>query len=274
VGVASASASSHAAPLVVWIDTARVPYEKAYMKANPHANIKWVLYNGNENGTGVLQSKFALWNRTGWPSDAPDVMFDTQNNDAVQLGTAPYNGLLNLKPYVSASVLKNYATGSLTACTTPKGGIVCLRIDSAADVLWVNPTLYHQFFGNAPIPTTWSGILQDGQALNTAHPGYIVGDIGDQFDEDFILWGNECPLSQVVGVNTVEINPKSPNCTTIANLITNSGDEGKSLSSTGRDDGRAAVVRAGSVPDRRHGQRARMARWPPIRRRSPPTART
>ena len=29
------------------------------MKANPGADIKWVIYNGNENGTGVLQSKFA-----------------------------------------------------------------------------------------------------------------------------------------------------------------------------------------------------------------------
>ena len=57
--------------------------------------------------------------------------------------------------------------------------------------------------------------------------------IGDQFDEDFILWGNECPLNEVVGAGTVEINPSSANCTTIANLIANSGDEGKSLSSTG-----------------------------------------
>ena len=79
LGVSAASAKGKSAPLIVWIDTARVPYEKAYMAANPHANVKWVLYNGNENGTGILQSKFALWNRTGWPSDAPDVMFDTQH---------------------------------------------------------------------------------------------------------------------------------------------------------------------------------------------------
>ena len=119
-----------AKPLIVWIDTSRIPYEQAYMKANPGANIKWVIYNGNENGTGVLQSKFALWNRIGWPSDAPDVMFDTQNYDAVQLGTAPYNDLLNLEKYVPASVLKGYAGHSLSACTTPSGQIICLRNDT------------------------------------------------------------------------------------------------------------------------------------------------
>ena len=138
IGVASAGAKANT-PLIVWIDTSRVAYEKAYMKANPHANIKWVIYNGNANGTGVLQSKFALWNRTGWPSNAPDVMFDTQNYDAVQLGTAPYNDLLNLKTYVPGSVLKNFAKGSLAACTTPTGQVICLRNDSAAAVLWVNP---------------------------------------------------------------------------------------------------------------------------------------
>ena len=216
VGVASAGAKAAAPPLIVWIDTSRVPYEKAYMKANPHANIKWVLYNGNENGTGVLQSKFALWNRTGWPSNAPDVMFDTQNYDAVQLGTAPYNDLLNLKSYVPTKVLNGFAGTSMSGCTTPSGQIICLRNDSAAEVLWVNPTLYSQFFGSAPIPTTWQQFLADGTALNTAHPGYFIGSVGDGFSiDDYFLWANECPLDQVTGKGTIEINPDSANCTGI-----------------------------------------------------------
>ena len=231
VGVATAGAKAAAKPLIVWIDTSRVPYEKAYMKANPHANIKWVLYNGNENGTGVLQSKFALWNRTGWPSDAPDVMFDTQNYAAVQLGSAPYNDLLNLKSYVPKKVLGGFAGTSMSSCTTPSGQVICLRNDSAAEVLWVNPTLYSQFFGSAPIPTTWSAFLADGTALNTAHPGYLIGSVGDGFSiDDYFLWANECPLDQVTGKGTIEINPNSPNCTAIAKAIDASGDVGKSLS--------------------------------------------
>jgi ABC-type glycerol-3-phosphate transport system substrate-binding protein len=233
VGVATAGAKAAAKPLIVWIDTSRVPYEKAYMKANPHANIKWVIYNGNENGTGVLQSKFALWNRTGWPSSAPDVMFDSQNYDAVQLGSAPYNDLLNLKSYVPKKVLNGFAGTSMSGCTTPGGQIICLRNDSAAEVLWVNPTLYSQFFGSAPIPTTWSALLADGTALNTAHPGYLIGSVGDGFSiDDYFLWANECPLDQVVGKDTVEINPNSANCTGIAKAIDASGDLGKSLSDT------------------------------------------
>ncbi|MGA2806324.1 MAG: hypothetical protein ABSF89_18405, partial [Acidimicrobiales bacterium] len=62
-GASTATTKSSSKPLIVWIDTSRIPYEQAYMKAHPGANIKWVIYNGNENGTGVLQSKFALWNR-------------------------------------------------------------------------------------------------------------------------------------------------------------------------------------------------------------------
>jgi ABC-type glycerol-3-phosphate transport system substrate-binding protein len=228
LGVAAASAKGKSAPLIVWIDTSRVPYEKAYMAAHPGANIKWVLYNGNENGTGVLQSKFALWNRTGWPSDAPDVMFDTQNYDAVQLGTPPYNDLLNLKSYVPKSVLNNFAGTSMKAgCTTPTGQIICLRNDSAAEVLWVNPTLYKQFFGSAAIPTTWQQFLADGTALNTAHPGYLIGSVGDGFSiDDYYLWANECPLDQVIGKDKIEINPNSANCTGIANLLDSSGDVG------------------------------------------------
>ena len=202
------------------------------MKANPHANIKWVIYNGNENGTGVLQSKFALWNRTGWPSDAPDVMFDTQNYDAVQLGSPPYNDLLNLKSYVPKSVLGDFAGTSMKAgCTTPTGQIICLRNDSAAEVLWVNPTLYSQFFGSAPIPTTWQEYLADGTALNTAHPGYLIGSVGDGFSiDDYYLWANGCPLDQVTGQGKITIDPGSANCTTIMGLLDSSGDVGKSLS--------------------------------------------
>jgi multiple sugar transport system substrate-binding protein len=237
LGVSAASAKGKSAPLIVWIDTARVPYEKAYMAANPHANIKWVLYNGNENGTGVLQSKFALWNRTGWPSNAPDVMFDSQNYDAVQLGSAPYNDLLNLKSYVPAKVLKNFAGTSMKAgCTTPTGQVVCLRNDSAAEVLWVNQTLWNATLGSGTaIPTTWSQYLADGATLTKDFPGkgYLIGSVGDGFSiDDYFLWANECPLDQVIGKGKIEINPDSSNCTTIMNDIDQSGDLGKSLSDT------------------------------------------
>jgi multiple sugar transport system substrate-binding protein len=232
--VSAATPKASSKPLTVWIDTSRIPYETAYMKAFPHANIKWVIYNGNENGTGVLQSKFALWNRIGWPSNAPDVMFDSQNYDAVQLGTAPYNDLLNLKKYLPNKVLSGYAGDSMSACTTPSGEVVCLRNDTAADVLWVNKGLYTTLFGSAPVPTTWAGIVADGKYLQAHDAGdhYIVGDIGDEFDDDFIYWGNGCPLDQVVGPNTVEIDPANAACVGIDKLLDNSGLEGNAITDT------------------------------------------
>ena len=233
VGVSAAMASGKAAPLIVWIDTSRVPYEKAYMKAHPGANVKWVIYNGNQNGTGVLQSKFALWNRTGWPSDAPDVVFDTQNYDAVQLATPPYNDLLDLAKYVPKNVLNNFAGSSLKANCETGAQVICLRNDSAADVLWVNQGLFTKFFPGQTPPTTWQQLIADSKQLQTKHPGYISGDVGDQFDEDFILWGNGCPVNQVTDVQTITINPLSPNCTTIAKMIDQAGVMGKSWSTTG-----------------------------------------
>jgi len=71
--------------------------------------------------------------------------------------------------------------------------------------------LYSQFFGSAPIPTTWSAFLADGTALNTAHPGYLIGSVGDGFSiDDYFLWANECPLDQVTGKGTIEINRTPP----------------------------------------------------------------
>ena len=43
-------------------------------------------------------------------------MFDTQNYDAVQLGTAPYNDLLNLKDYLPKKVLNNFAGTWIEGC--------------------------------------------------------------------------------------------------------------------------------------------------------------
>ena len=96
---ATKAAKASAAPLVVWYDAARAAYVKEYKKTHPDANIKWVLYSGDNNGDGTLQSKFALYNRVGWKAGvAPDVVFDEENYEAGWLGEPPFNDLLDLKP--------------------------------------------------------------------------------------------------------------------------------------------------------------------------------
>ena len=92
---ASIGAQASGAPLVVWYDAARAAFVKEYKATHPHQNIKWVLYSGDNNGDGTLQSKFALYNRVGWkPGVAPDVVFDEENYEAGWLGEPPFNDLL------------------------------------------------------------------------------------------------------------------------------------------------------------------------------------
>ena len=141
---ASAKAAS-AAPLVVWYDAARAAFVKEYKATHPGANIKWVLYSGDDNGDGTLQSKFALYNRVGWkPGVSPDVIFDEENYEAGWLGEPPFNDLLNLK-HVRPEERYRATIEGLGDCTI-NGKLLCLRNDNAANVLWVNTDLWNQFF--------------------------------------------------------------------------------------------------------------------------------
>lgn len=217
VGVSAASAKAKGAPLVVWYDAARAAYVKEYQQTHPGANIKWVLYSGDNNGDGTLQSKFALYNRVGWKAGvSPDVVFDEENYEAGWLGKAPFNDLADLSAYIPKSVWsKDQGLGDCLI----DGKLLCLRNDNAANVLWVNTDLWHQFFPGQNPPTTWAQYAADGQSLIKNHPGYYIGEFGQPWDAETYLWGNECPINQAVGPTTLLDNPSSPNCTTIAHLI-------------------------------------------------------
>ena len=204
-------------PLVVWYDAARAAFVKEYKATHPHANIKWVLFSGDINGDGYLQSKFALYNRVGWkPGVSPDVVFDEENYEAGWLGEPPFNDLLNLKPYIKKSVWSQI--GGLGDCLI-SGKLLCLRNDNAANVLWVNTKLFHRFFPGMKPPTTWQQYAADGRSLVKHHPGYFIGEFGQPWDAETYLWGNECPINKSLGNQTLLDNPSSSNCTTIAHLI-------------------------------------------------------
>jgi ABC-type glycerol-3-phosphate transport system substrate-binding protein len=213
----SASAKASTAPLVVWYDAARAAYVKEYKAKHPGANIKWVLYSGDNNGDGTLQSKFSLFNRTGWKAGvAPDVVFDEENYEAGWLGLPPFNDLLDLSSYIPKSVWSQ--DEGLGDCLI-NGKLLCLRNDNAANVLWVNTKLWNQFFPGKQPPTTWAQYAADGKALMKSHPGYYIGEFGQPWDAETYLWGNQCPINQAVGNQTLVDNPSSPNCTAIAKLI-------------------------------------------------------
>lgn len=217
VRVSAVSAKASSTPLVVWYDAARAAYVKEYKAAYPQANIKWVLYSGDNNGDGTLQSKFSLYNRVGWKAGvSPDVVFDEENYEAGWLGAPPFNDLLDLKAYIPKSVWSE--DEGLGDCLIG-GKLLCLRNDNAANVLWVNTKLWNQFFPNQSPPTTWAEYAADGQSLVKNHPGYYIGEFGQPWDAETYLWGNECPINQAVGNQVLVDNPSSPNCTTIAKLI-------------------------------------------------------
>jgi multiple sugar transport system substrate-binding protein len=213
----SASAKTASAPLVVWYDAARAAYVSEYKATHPRADIKWVLYSGDSNGDGTLQSKFALYNRVGWKAGvAPDVVFDEENYEAGWLGEPPFNDLLDLKRYLPKSVWSQ--DEGLGDCLI-NGKLLCLRNDNAANVLWVDTKLWSQFFPGQQPPTTWAQYAADGQALVKNHPGYYIGEFGQPWDAETYLWGNECPINESVGDRVLLDNPTSANCTTIARLI-------------------------------------------------------
>ena len=148
-------------------------------QTHPHANIKWVLYSGDSNGDGTLQSKFALYNRVGWKAGvAPDVVFDEENYEAGWLGEPPFNDLLNLTQYIPKSVWSK--DEGLGDCLI-NGKLLCLRNDNAANVLWVNTKLWSQFFpgsrlrprGSSTPPTVsrWSRTIPATSSASSASRG-------------------------------------------------------------------------------------------------------
>ena len=215
-GLQTSAKKSHT-PLVVWYDAARPAFVNEYKATHPGANIKWVLYSGDDNGDGYLQSKFALYNRVGWTAGvAPDVVFDEENYEAGWLGVPPFNDLLNLKPYIPQSVWNK--DEGLGDCLI-NGQLLCLRNDNAANVLWVNTNLFHKFFPGQNPPTTWQQYAADGQTLIKNDPGYYIGEFGQPWDAETYLWGNECPINEAIAPETLLDNVASPNCTTIAKLL-------------------------------------------------------
>jgi ABC-type glycerol-3-phosphate transport system substrate-binding protein len=210
-GIAAASSPT---PLLVWVDSTRIPNIKAYEKAHPNVKINLVTYDGN-NATGTLQSKFALFNRVGhgWP----DVYFSESNFDAASLASPQYKAAQVLsKGLVPKGVLNKFSKGTLGDCTI-NGQVVCLRNDIGQDVLWYNKTLMSQF--GYQVPTTWQQWQAIGLEVGKQHPGYIVGTTGNSWDASVYLQASKCPMSQLIDANTVRINPSSPNCTRVAGLL-------------------------------------------------------
>ena len=217
MGVSSAAprTAASAQPIVIWVDAPRLPMIKAWEKANPTVKLDVVTFDGGANGSGSIESKVSLFNRVGhgWP----DIIFSTEQNDVQKLGLPPFNfpAVLN-RGLVPTSVLNGYATGALAPCYIG-GKLECLRNDLAFDVLWVNMPLMKQFGYTAP--TTWQQWQAIGEQVAKNHPGYIVGALGDSYDDAVYFQAAQCHLNDITAPYTVLDNPSDPNCVSMAKLL-------------------------------------------------------
>jgi ABC-type glycerol-3-phosphate transport system substrate-binding protein len=209
-----ASAGKASGSITVWVDAVRLPVTKLYAKTHPNVKLKIVTYDGDGNGATTMQTKIQLWNRTGkgWP----DVVFSEQANDPVWMGQKPFDFALNLRGIFPANLLKGWPAPSLAQCTV-NGRLVCLQDNLAPEVLYVNKKLMTQF--GYSVPKTWQQWAALGAKVAKEHPGYIIGNIGDSYGHWLYFWPDKCPISQVVGPNTVRINVGDVHCTRMANLL-------------------------------------------------------
>jgi ABC-type glycerol-3-phosphate transport system substrate-binding protein len=209
-----AGSSGASGSLTVWVDAVRLPVAKLYAKKHPNVHLNIVTFDGDGNGATTMQTKIQLWNRTGhgWP----DVIFSEQANDPVWMGQKPFDFAMDLRGVFPKNLLKGWPAPSLAQCTV-NGHLVCLQDNLAQEVLYVNQKLMKQF-GYA-VPTTWQQWAALGQKVATEHPGYIIGNSGDSYGAWLYLWADECPISQVVGPNTVRINAADVHCTRMASLL-------------------------------------------------------
>jgi ABC-type glycerol-3-phosphate transport system substrate-binding protein len=209
VGDQSKTEGDANAPITVWIDTTRQAAVDAYKKANPD---KAALIKEEIVDRGQFPSKVLLFNNTnkGWP----DVVF-AEPSIVGQVADAAHNYPLDLKEYVSEDMVKGYGNG-LTPCWFD-GKLFCLRNDVAQNVLYYNKKLMDEF--GYTVPTTWEEYQELSDKVAAEHPGYIMGAFNDGWNWAVYFWASSCPMSEVVSMSQVRINPDHPGCARAANLV-------------------------------------------------------
>lgn len=118
-------------PIILSVDSARVPMVKPYMKAFPKVMVDLVTYDGDANGDGTIQSKVAVFNRVGhgWPG----IIFSEEQNDVASLGAAPFNYARSLNALVPSSVIRFGSPGSPRADGSQNASRVPLNVAETSD---------------------------------------------------------------------------------------------------------------------------------------------
>lgn len=205
--------------ITVWVDASREPAVTAFEEKYPDIKIKYETYDGNAGGSGSFQSKITLMDQAGegWP----DVVFSTQQNDAIWASKQTVNGEQGFaaplnKGLLEQSFLDGFAEGSLDYATID-GTTYALRNDLAQTVFYYDQALLDQF-GYA-VPTTWEEYGALGDKLAAEHPGYILGSMGDSFMTYVYYGGSESPVFQSPEPNVFHSDTADANATGISAII-------------------------------------------------------
>jgi len=206
--LASASGASAESPITVWIDQPRQPMIDAYLKAFPDKAklIKAVVVDREQ-----FPAKVLLFNNTnqGWP----DVVF-AEPRLVGRVADAAHQFPLDLKPYVPASVLNNYA--GMAGCTFGDK-VYCLRNDLAQFVVYYNKPLFEKF--GYKVPGTYEELQDLSDKVAKEHPGYLLGTWGDGWTFLSFFEGSGCPSHELVNDNTIKIDVTDPRCVRAAKLV-------------------------------------------------------
>lgn len=205
--------------ITVWVDASREPAVTAFEEKYPDIKISYETYDGSAGGSGSFQSKITLMDQAGegWP----DVVFSTQQNDAIWASKQTANGEQGFaaplnKGLLEQSFLDGFAEGSLDYATID-GTTYALRNDLAQTVFYYNQALLDQF-GYA-VPTTWEEYGALGDKLAAEHPGYILGSMGDSFMTYVYYGGSESPVFQSPEPNVFHSDTADANATGISAII-------------------------------------------------------
>jgi multiple sugar transport system substrate-binding protein len=205
--------------ITVWVDPSREPAVTAFEKAYPDIPVKLETYDGNAGGSGSFQSKITLMDQAGegWP----DVVFSTQQNDAIWASKQTTNGEQGFaaplnKGFLDDDFLDGFAPGSLDYATID-GTVYGLRNDLAQTVFYYNQTLLDEF--GYEVPTTWEEYGALGDKLAAEHPGYILGSMGDSFMTYVYYGGSESPVFQSPEANVFHSDTSDENAQKISKII-------------------------------------------------------
>lgn len=206
----AAAAGANAAPqvsLTVSADAPRMAGLQNYIDS--HKNVQITLTNNAKEIFGKIQ----LFNSVG--SGWPDMYFESNPNRVSLMSSAKYGYAADLTNMFPASFWSSF--GAANDFCKISGRYYCVKNDLAQSVLYYNKPLMDKF--GYKVPTTMDDFLKIGLDLAKNHPGYNVGNIGDNAFYNYYLWPSGCQMATRKSSTRIVSNPNDSKCKRAVDLV-------------------------------------------------------